>query len=86
MGRYYDTVDKGYQTLTEHWDGSTWNVVSSPNVGTNDNILYGVATVSTDDVWAVGTSTSNGASTLTEHWDGSQRIVVSSPNPGTHGT
>ena len=28
------------QTLTEHWNGSTWTVVSSPNVAGLDNILY----------------------------------------------
>src|SRR5437763_16334976 len=37
-----------------------WEVVSSPNVGTLDNHLRGVAVVSANDVWAVGDYT-NGA-------------------------
>src|SRR5690242_16534021 len=30
------------QTLIEHWDGTSWSVVPSPNPGSN-NILYAVA-------------------------------------------
>jgi hypothetical protein len=43
------------RTLTEHWNGSTWSVVASPNVGGNDNLLNGVS-ATTGDVWAVGSS------------------------------
>ena len=43
------------RTLTEHWNGSAWSVVASPNVGGNDNLLNGVA-ATTGDVWAVGSS------------------------------
>ena len=43
------------QMLTEHWNGSNWSIVSSPSPGTyNGNELYGVAAISTNDVWAVG--------------------------------
>jgi hypothetical protein len=41
------------RTLTEHWNGSAWSVVASPNVGSNDNLLNAVAAVP-GDVWAVG--------------------------------
>jgi hypothetical protein len=43
------------RTLTEHWNGSAWSVVASPNVGSNDNLLNAVAAVP-GDVWAVGSS------------------------------
>jgi hypothetical protein len=43
------------RTLTEHWNGSAWSVVASPNVGGNDNLLNAVAAVP-GDVWAVGSS------------------------------
>jgi hypothetical protein len=43
------------RTLTEHWNGTTWSVVASPNVGANDNLLNGVS-ATTGDVWAVGSS------------------------------
>ena len=42
------------QTLIEHWNGSSWSVVTSPNVGSEDNELFSVAAVSARDVWAVG--------------------------------
>ena len=45
-----------YLTLFEHWDGSTWSIV--PGASTNGTSavgrLFGVAAVSTGDVWAVG--------------------------------
>jgi hypothetical protein len=79
--------DDKYGTLVEHWDGRSWNVVPSPNVGSkSDNHLYGVAAVSARDVWAVGyydTDTSAPAQTLIEHWDGRSWNVVPSPNVGS---
>ncbi len=74
-----------FQTLIEHWNGTQWNIVPSPNVGSNNNFLNSVTTVSATDVWAVGTSSnkSNNDRTLTMHWDGTQWSVVSSPNVGS---
>ena len=43
------------RTLTEHWNGTAWSVVASPNVGGNDNLLNGVAATA-GDIWAVGSS------------------------------
>ena len=73
------------QTLIEHWDGSQWKIVSSPNPGSERDQLYGVAAISANDVWAVGDSFNGGNSnnlTLIEHWDGTQWSVVSSANIG----
>src|SRR5262249_52879442 len=42
------------QTLVEHWDGATWQVVPSPNRGPIVNHLLDVAVVTPDDVWAAG--------------------------------
>ena len=74
-----------FHTLVEHWDGTQWNIVRSPNVGSNNNFLNSVTTVSVNDVWAVGTSTNNSHinKTLIEHWDGTQWSVVPSPNGGS---
>ena len=74
------------QTLIEHWNGSSWSVVSSPNVSNKDNRLHSVSANASDDIWAVGTlhDPSTGAySTLTQHWNGTSWSIVSSPNPGT---
>jgi hypothetical protein len=67
------------KTLVEHWDGSAWSTVPSPNAGSGDNYLLAVAAVSSDDVWAVGHHDTH---TLAEHWDGSTWSIVSSPSPG----
>ncbi len=70
------------QTLTEHWDGSVWTIVSSPNIGSRFNHLNGVTAVSANDIWAVGYY-GNGVTasqTLIEHWDGSAWNIVPSPN------
>jgi hypothetical protein len=70
------------QTLIEQWNGKSWSVVKSPNVGTSSNVLNGVAVVSATDIWAVGNS-GNQTQTLIEHWNGTSWKVVSSPNVGT---
>ena len=71
-------------TLTEHWDGTAWHVVSSPDPGRYGNYLDSVTVVSPRDVWAVGTSgtTAHGTATLIEHWDGTRWSVVPSPDAG----
>jgi len=79
----FSSVSAG-QTLVEHWDGVSWSVVSSPNVGSGSNFLNAVAAVSSNDVWAVGGfGTAGGSQTLVEHWDGVSWSVVSSPSPGS---
>jgi hypothetical protein len=69
------------QTLSAHWDGSSWSIVPTPSVGQNDLLLGGTCT-SSSNCWAVGYSknASGRATTLIERWDGSSWNVVSSPN------
>ena len=77
-----------YQTLIEHWDGTSWAIVASPNfLNTQSNFLYGVTCASASECWAIGyydttspTSPVQTFNTLTEHWDGTSWTVVSSPN------
>lgn len=72
-----------YQTLTEHWDGTSWSVVASPNVMKN-GVFWAVAAIpSSSNVWAVGTygkAKSGLARTLTAQWNGTGWIRVGSPN------
>jgi hypothetical protein len=72
------------RTLIEHFDGSTWNIVRSPNpLNDIDSQLHAVSGVAANDVWAVG-GTHNGtlpSRSLIQHWDGSQWSIVSSPSP-----
>ena len=73
------------QTLVEHWDGVSWTVVTSPNVGTNTNELYSVSCVSVSFCVATGFYNNGSAlQTLVEHWDGVSWTVVSSPNVSTN--
>jgi hypothetical protein len=55
------------RTGAEHWDGSSWSLSPTPDVGTGENMLNGVDASASKDVWAVGYS---GHDTLIEHWDG----------------
>src|SRR5205823_4783917 len=70
------------QTLIEHWNGTTWSLVTSPNPNGNGTLL-GVAAVSKSNVWAVGTfnNTAGSSHTLIEHWNGTTWSHVTSPNP-----
>lgn len=60
------------ETLILHWDGTSWRQVASPNVG-GANQLYGIAALSANDIWAVG---SGGGAPLAMHWDGSAWSIV----------
>ena len=76
------------KTLTEHWDGTRWKLVKSPN-GTSGSQLTAVSAVSSTDVWAVGiqdtAGPATGIRTLIEHWDGTKWKVIPSPNASSEG-
>jgi hypothetical protein len=74
-------IPGGYtDPLIEHWDGTAWALILTPNVGAAE--LRGVDAISSSDVWAVGDRESSLATPLTEHWDGSAWNVVRTPAPG----
>ena len=77
---YLDNTTGTYLNLIEHWDGSSWAIVSSPNVTeTRGEVLTGVTCVSASDCWAVGSSFSGiNYFTLIEHWDGTSWSIVTS--------
>lgn len=55
---------QGYtETLTEHWDGAQWSVVPFPPQQPYEG-LDAVASVSSTDIWSVGTAIAN--------WNGTQ--------------
>jgi hypothetical protein len=76
-----------YQTLTQHWDGSSWTVVPSPSNSAVNSVLDGVTVAGTREAWAVGTvgCPADQSRTLTEHWNGSRWSIVPSPNGGVTG-
>src|SRR6266568_2808374 len=80
------TSNGGRQTLAEHWNGSSWAVLPSPDPGTPDNVLTSVRAVSATNVWAVGYTGGAGNQTLVLHWDGTSWTQVPSPSPGGTGS
>jgi hypothetical protein len=90
VGEYNPGVpptETGRRTLTQHWDGATWQIVPSPNPswpGLDLATLEDVVALSANDVWAVGYSedfASLRLNTLTMHWDGASWTVIRSPDP-----
>jgi hypothetical protein len=73
------------RTLAEQWNGTSWSHVTSPNVGTNHNVLFGVSCPTTTSCTAAGQyrNASNIHQTLIESWNGTSWTHVSSPNVGT---
>jgi hypothetical protein len=83
-----DGTNQPDRTLIEHWNGTSWSIVASPTVASNDT-LTGVAARSATDIWAVGFRQDRSGAipinrTLTEHWNGSAWSVVASPNVGAN--
>jgi len=84
VGGYLD-ASANYDTLAEHWNGTAWSVVTTPNQPSLPNGLNAVAAIAPNDVWAVGSYVDDPNSyTLIEHWDGSAWTIVSSPNQNTY--
>ncbi|MFN7997625.1 MAG: hypothetical protein U0Q18_28665 [Bryobacteraceae bacterium] len=89
VGFRNDNQLNGARTLTEHWDGSAWTVVPSPNPGSTPacrgqntgNVLSAVAAVSRSSVWAVGFSfeCSGMQKPMILHFNGSAWQAVPSP-------
>ena len=72
-------------TLIEHWTGSAWSVVASPNPSDDPiygaNQLYDVRAFAANDVWAVGWQwTQIGSAPLVMRWDGHKWKVSPTPN------
>jgi hypothetical protein len=77
-GYYLSSAFPGGATLIEHWNGSEWSFVPSPNTS-GGSVLYDIEAVSANDIWAVGGGAQYGVGgTLTLHWDGQVWSVVPS--------
>jgi hypothetical protein len=76
----------GIGTLTEHWDGVAWTIVSSPDTDFNDDILNAVSDISPSNVWAVGLVKQSGFRSgvpLIVHWNGAGWSTVATPSVPT---
>jgi len=81
------------QTLAEHWNGSSWTAVATPdpvascqdgNIQWTGNTLDSIAAVAPNDVWAVGHSCYE-RNALAEHWDGNAWRIVPTVSFNTGG-
>ena len=71
----------------EHWNGTAWSLVKTPNRGGEGSLLNGITALGAGDVWAVGqTQQLNGAiMPMTDQFNGTSWSVVPSPVPGSSG-
>ncbi|HXA08486.1 MAG TPA: hypothetical protein VNW28_00800 [Chthoniobacterales bacterium] len=73
-------------TLVEHWDGTVWNIVGTPdfNLNATNQVLVGVVALSSNSIWTAGQYIvpllGSAEQTLTENWDGSSWNFVVSPD------
>ncbi len=93
VGGYTNASNLG-QTLVQKYNGTSWSVVTNPNVGSEANNLAAVdayvsggnnsQTVGSYYVWAVGSYYSSSvARTLVEGWDGTSWTALTSQNSGS---
>lgn len=79
VGTYY-TASTADRTVVEHWNGTRWSIMASPNPpGTENTILQGVSCPSTQSCFAVGGQGSD--RTVAEHWNGSRWSMMAIANP-----
>jgi hypothetical protein len=75
-------VKVGQSSIIEHWNGTSWKVVTSPNTGTA-TALNTISAISPTDIWAAGCGACGdvGGNTpaLIEHWDGTSWSVNPAP-------
>ncbi|HEY6204972.1 MAG TPA: hypothetical protein VIW21_02285 [Chthoniobacterales bacterium] len=86
VGDVYNQALGDQQTLTQHWDGTRWQTVSSPSRRNAYNHLTGVSGTSSNDVWAVGYTIDDRTyawQALILHWDGSKWSIVRGAALGT---
>jgi hypothetical protein len=84
---YYISAEYRQTALVERYNGSTWSVVPVPQPGATGNILYAVAAISDNDVWAVGGQQDAAGvwHPLAMHWNGSAWSVSSTVDPNGGG-
>jgi hypothetical protein len=79
---YYVNGDDLFQTLVEHWNGTAWKRMPSPDPrGSHGSAsLFGVAASSATNAWAVGDYFKNGIEqALIMHWNGSKWKLAAAP-------
>jgi hypothetical protein len=86
VGSEFRPTKKGRDfTLAEHWDGSGWTTVPTPNASNHDNGLRSVWAANSTDIWTVGIYETSVFPDifrpLVLHWDGFTWDRVKVPLP-----
>jgi hypothetical protein len=83
---YQPAANGAVRTLVEHWDGTKWSVVGTPNGNKTGSPLSAISAISPNDIWVVGNRVAPNTAirTLTMHFNGTSWTVVPSPNPHTN--
>ena len=85
VGWYRDNSLGLNHTLIEEWDGTSWSIVSSPDLGERGAELFDVTCASSSTCFAVGwhfNSNDTRGHPLIEEWDGVKWSAVPPPTPG----
>ncbi len=73
-------------TLAEHFNGTSWTVITTPSPAAG-GFFSSVARVTSNDVWAVGSDlTGTHGQPLIEHWNGTSWSQVASPTLNNGGS
>lgn len=83
QGAHLPANSIGTHTLTYHWSGTSWSVVSSPNFDHRYNFVSDVLALSPDDAWATAATTHE---KYALHWNGSVWRRVDVPSFAQGGT
>jgi hypothetical protein len=90
VGAHATLPDDSVSTLTlvEHWNGTAWKIIYSPDASTAANELNAVVAKSASNIWAVGSyfddsGGGGGVRPLAMHWNGTAWQLVFTPSFGT---
>ena len=76
VGRREGTAPSSVRTLAEHWDGSHWAIVPTPDLGVD--AAFAAVAASGRGIWAVGIASNH---PLVERWNGAAWRVERTPAP-----
>ena len=80
VGEYQHPLDR-FHTLIEHFDGTRWSIVPSPDPGATGDVLYSVRALGRSAAWAVGEEYDEGPvdRALILNWDGEKWTRLTAP-------
>jgi hypothetical protein len=78
----------GSSTIAEHWNGSRWQLITTPHVYTGGApMIASLVAINSTSVWAVGSIDNSGSyyQPFSERWNGSKWTMAFMPNKGRRG-